>query len=142
MRRLSFIFSIFASLPLFTLLLLTTVPAYSEQPSASAAPAAQEAMGASATEGQKQSATPATTHYEKPTTSISTSPKPDTKPQIITDEKTGTVRVLIGGREVLTIDAQGLHVRGDIEYGGLSTDYGESGFEETLKREREQGHAR
>jgi hypothetical protein len=63
--------------------------------------------------------TTATPHYEK-STSNSKSPPP--KPQIITDEKTNTVRVLIGGKEVLTIDAEGLHVRGNIDYTGIITD--------------------
>ena len=43
-----------------------------------------------------------------------------TRPQIITDEKTNTVRVVIGGKEVLTVDASGLHVNGNIEYTGMS----------------------
>lgn len=50
------------------------------------------------------------------------------KTQIITDEKNNTVRVLISGREVLTIDADGLHVNGDVDYWGVLTDTnGESG---------------
>lgn len=48
--------------------------------------------------------------------------------EIIEDQEAGSVRVLIGGREVLTIDASGLHVNGDINYTGTSTDYGPEGF--------------
>jgi hypothetical protein len=92
MRRPYFIFSIFTTL-LLTLPLLTTVPAFSQ-------------------------ATPATG------TTARTAPAKaaNTKPQIITDEKTNTVRILIGGKEVLTIDAKGLHVHGDIDYSGIITD--------------------
>lgn len=48
------------------------------------------------------------------------------KPEIITDEKAGVVRVLIAGREILRIDAAGLHVKGDLDYTGVMTDRGES----------------
>ena len=43
-----------------------------------------------------------------------------TAPQIITDDKTNTVRILIGGKEILSVDASGLHVNGNIEYTGMS----------------------
>jgi len=36
--------------------------------------------------------------------------------RIVTDEKTGTVRVEIDGKDVVTIDAGGLHVNGEIDY--------------------------
>ena len=49
----------------------------------------------------------------------------DAKPQIITDEKTNTVRILIGGKEILLIDAKGLHVNGDLTYTGVEVDAGE-----------------
>jgi hypothetical protein len=53
------------------------------------------------------------------------SAKPDAgKPEIVTDEKNNVVRVLIGGKEILTIDAQGLHVRADVTYTGQITDTG------------------
>jgi hypothetical protein len=47
--------------------------------------------------------------------------------QVVTDEKRNTVRVLIGGKEILTIDALGLHVNGNIEYAGKITNTGKSG---------------
>ena len=47
---------------------------------------------------------------------------PAERPQIVTDEKTGIVRVLIAGREILRIDDSGLHVKGDIEYTGQLKD--------------------
>jgi hypothetical protein len=110
MRRLYFIFSIFTLL-LLTLPLLTTVPAFS-----------QEAMGTPAKAGGpgdiNKSSDASQSERGKQTT--------PTKPQIITDEKTNTVRVLIGGKEVLTIDAKGLHVHGDIDYSGIITDTGEA----------------
>ena len=49
---------------------------------------------------------------------------PDTKTQIVTDEKTHTMRVLVDGKEVLTIDSEGLHVHGDLDYTGVLTDGG------------------
>ena len=48
----------------------------------------------------------------------------ESKPQIVTDDKTNSVRVLIGGREIMRIDAKGLHVRGNIEYTGSTIDRG------------------
>lgn len=44
------------------------------------------------------------------------------------DQDSGVVRFVIDGREVARLDAAGLHVRGDINFGGALTDYGEAGF--------------
>jgi hypothetical protein len=49
---------------------------------------------------------------------------PDTKPEIITDPKTNTVRIMIDGKEVVRIDANGLHVTGDLTYTGVESDVG------------------
>ncbi len=122
MRRPYFIFSIFTLL-LLTLPLLTTLPAFSEESALATPPAAQ----ATPATGTLTSATP---HYEKSTPkspapkSSPKSPAPNSppKPQIITDEKNNVVRVLIGGKEVLTIDAKGLHVHGNLDYSGIITD--------------------
>jgi len=46
------------------------------------------------------------------------------KTEIITDEKNGVVRILIGGKEVVIIDDKGLHVKGDVNYSGVMTDTG------------------
>jgi hypothetical protein len=43
------------------------------------------------------------------------------EPRIIMDQKTHTVRILIGGKEIMTVDAGGLHVHGNIDYTGVST---------------------
>jgi len=51
--------------------------------------------------------------------------------QVVTDDKHHAVRVLIGGKEILTIDALGLHVNGDIQYAGKLTNTGKSGTGET-----------
>ena len=51
------------------------------------------------------------------------------KVEIVTDEDAGAVRILIDGKPVVIIDETGLHVRGDISYGGKLTDYGTSGFD-------------
>jgi hypothetical protein len=47
--------------------------------------------------------------------------------QVVTDDKRHAVRVLIGGKEILTIDALGVHVNGNIEYAGKITNTGKSG---------------
>lgn len=46
------------------------------------------------------------------------------KVEVVEDQDAGVVRVLIGGKEVVVIDERGLHVTGDIEYTGVSTDSG------------------
>ena len=48
--------------------------------------------------------------------------EPADKVEIVTDEGAGAVRIVIDGREVATIDADGLHVTGDIEYTGAVRD--------------------
>jgi hypothetical protein len=50
----------------------------------------------------------------------------DSKPQIITDAKTNTVRILIGGKEIVLVDAAGLHVIGNLTYTGTESDVGTS----------------
>jgi hypothetical protein len=52
--------------------------------------------------------------------------RPETS--IVTDEGSGDVRVIVKGREVARFDAQGLHVRSAIEYGGLLSDVGEAHY--------------
>ncbi len=52
------------------------------------------------------------------------SPSGDSKPQIITDPKTNAVRILIDGKEIVRIDAAGLHVTGDLTYTGTEIDQG------------------
>jgi hypothetical protein len=44
------------------------------------------------------------------------------KTQIVTDQKTNSVYILINGKKVVTIDAKGLHVSGDVDYTGTITD--------------------
>lgn len=51
-------------------------------------------------------------------------PSGDSKPQIIADPQTNTVRILIDGKEVVRIDVKGLHVTGDVDYTGTLTDGG------------------
>ena len=48
----------------------------------------------------------------------------DGKTQVVTDEQAHVVRVIIDGKEVLTIDAKGLHVNGNVEYSGTIRDTG------------------
>ena len=49
---------------------------------------------------------------------------------VVADEQAGIVRIIIEGREAARFDAAGLHVRENIDYGGMLTDYGHSGFDE------------
>lgn len=44
--------------------------------------------------------------------------------QIVADPDAGTVDIIIQGRPVARFDAVGLHVQGDLEYGGNLTDTG------------------
>ncbi len=44
--------------------------------------------------------------------------------QIIEDEKSGVVRIVIDKKEVVLIDAKGIHVNGDIDFTGSITDIG------------------
>lgn len=45
----------------------------------------------------------------------------------------GVIVFVVDGQEAARIDKTGLHVKGDIAYGGMSTDYGSSGFEAYVK---------
>jgi hypothetical protein len=49
-------------------------------------------------------------------------PSGDDKPQIISDAKTKTVRILVDGKEIVRIDSRGLHVTGDLTYTGTEAD--------------------
>lgn len=51
----------------------------------------------------------------------------------------GSIRFVINGTPVAVIDADGLHVRDDLDYGGSLTDTGPSGFDRDY-REREAAH--
>lgn len=57
---------------------------------------------------------------DTPITAVAT----DTKPAIVTDDATGTVRIQVGDKNVVVIDASGLHVTGDITYSGMTSDIG------------------
>ncbi len=49
--------------------------------------------------------------------------------RIETDQKTGAVRFIVNGKEVARFDANGLHVKDSIDYGGVITDDGSSDAE-------------
>ena len=53
-------------------------------------------------------------------------PKPapphDSKPEIVVDQQANVVRILIDGKEIVVIDAKGLHVKGDVDYTGMLVD--------------------
>jgi len=57
--------------------------------------------------------------------SLALAEKPETaRVMIVPDQKEGAVRFVIDGQEQARIDATGLHVVGDINYGGALTDTG------------------
>lgn len=45
----------------------------------------------------------------------------------------GVIVFIVEGQEAARIDASGLHVRGDLAYGGTITDYGSTGFDAYVK---------
>lgn len=47
--------------------------------------------------------------------------------EILVDQETDTVRIMIDGKEILTVDKDGLRVKGNIEYLGTITDTGGAG---------------
>ena len=56
-----------------------------------------------------------------------TQPQPSGQQQatrIETDQKTGTVWIIVDGRKVVRIDRSGLYVTGDVDYTGALTDGG------------------
>jgi len=62
------------------------------------------------------------------------------KAALVVDDETGTIRFLINGEEKAFLDESGLHVRESINYGRNLTDYGPSGFDESVKeRSKEAG---
>lgn len=62
------------------------------------------------------------------TGAISTSAQTASPPtRIDIDKVSGAVRIFSEGREVVTIDASGLQVTGDIGYTGVVTDRGDGG---------------
>jgi hypothetical protein len=52
----------------------------------------------------------------------------DAETAIVADKATGNLKVLVKGQEIARFDANGLHVRSAIEYGGLLTDIGEANY--------------
>lgn len=55
------------------------------------------------------------------------------------DQKAGAVRFIVNGREEARIDTTGLHVRQRVDYGGVTVDEGEAGYD---ARQAKAGHAR
>lgn len=46
----------------------------------------------------------------------------------------GVIIFVVDGQEAARIDVTGLHVRGDIAYGGTTTDYGSAGFDSYVNK--------
>jgi len=49
--------------------------------------------------------------------------------RIETDQKTGAIRFTVDGREVARFERDGLHVRQNVDYGGLVKDTGPEGYD-------------
>ena len=45
---------------------------------------------------------------------------------VVSDQKSGALRVVIDGSTVMTVDAQGVRVTGDLTYSGMFRDTGEA----------------
>lgn len=56
--------------------------------------------------------------------------------QVITDEESNTVTIVVGGKPVVLIDAEGLHVAGDISNSGTFTDDGGHYFRSVLEGDK------
>jgi ABC-type enterochelin transport system substrate-binding protein len=78
------------------------------------------ALPACATPATKAAAPPAKSATSKPAATASN----NGKTKIIVDQKSDTVHILINGKDVVTIDAKGLHVNGNVDYTGTITDKG------------------
>jgi hypothetical protein len=55
--------------------------------------------------------------------------------RIETDQKTGAVKIMVNNREVARFDAKGLHVRQDVDYGGLMKDTGSADYDKRMTAE-------
>lgn len=44
--------------------------------------------------------------------------------RVETDQKAGVIRFIVNGREEARLDAEGFHVRGDVDYRGAMGDFG------------------
>ncbi len=134
MQRSHFIFSIFAPpllftcLLLFTLSLLATAPAFS-QPAPARDPSAI-APGAAAEAAHPNESGTAPAPDQSPAregahpNENGTAPANSNDPQIVVDKKNHAVRILIGGKEIVIIDARGMHVNGGLDYSGILKDTG------------------
>jgi len=52
----------------------------------------------------------------------------DAEPSIVVNPASNAVEIVVSGREIARFDANGLHVRSGIEYGGTLTDTGEAQY--------------
>lgn len=61
-----------------------------------------------------------------------TAPAAMPRAAVIADEEAGVIRFIIDGEEVARINDTGLHVRENVNFGGVAVDYGTNGFEGRL----------
>jgi hypothetical protein len=59
---------------------------------------------------------------------------------IAVDEETGRIVFVVKGETEAVLDAQGLHVRENIDYGGAITDEGRSGFDAHAAQSTKESH--
>lgn len=60
--------------------------------------------------------------------------------RIEADEKAGVIRFIVEGEVRAVLDASGLHVQGDIGFGGVMTDYGAEGFQSHFTETEDGAH--
>lgn len=56
---------------------------------------------------------------------------------IVTDQENGVIRFVIDGKETAFVDAEGINVRGNVSYGGIQLDFGDTGFDTLTKGRRD-----
>jgi len=97
---------------------LLSLPAQEAVASNASAGHEQQAIASGASAGNEHQAfagqSKASTEHDQPQP-ISVG---NSQTQVIVDEAANTVRIMIGGKEVMTVDASGLHVNGDISFTG------------------------
>jgi len=91
---------------------LLSLPVQEAMASGASAGDRQQAMASGATGGHEQAASPA----KKPAPASEASPRTDVSVETDPD----VIRVFVGGKEIATFDAAGLHVNGDITFTGKS----------------------
>lgn len=70
-----------------------------------------------------------------------TAPIKPAKTRIEVDERAGIIRFFIDGQEKATLNADGLHIQGDIDYAGTIRDVGAAGSDSPARETQENADA-